>query len=238
MTRRSTSEATEGARVVPSLTQVREPLEPTRLVTLAESLTDGGAECGLLVVCEGRPPVSLAASGEWAALVEAIQVDEGTGPSLEAATARATLRIPDLSRETRWTTFARRAVGEYDAHGVLSIPVPVGGADRASLTFYSRERNGFADLGDAVIAVLAAVAGLSVEARLRQEQVADLQAALDSNRRIGAAVGLLMADGCRTSDQAFAHLVGTSQRLNRKLRDVAEELVRTRRLPGQDGAGR
>jgi hypothetical protein len=238
MAGRTTLEGVDAARVSPLLTHGPDPIDPVRLLGLAEDLTDGAAECGLVVVRDGRPARSLATSGEWAARVEAIQVAERAGPSVEAATSQATLRAPDLSRETRWAGFARRAVREYDAHGVLSIPVPLGGADRASLTFYSREPSGFDDLGDAVLAVLAPVAGLSVEARLRQEEVADLRAALESNRRIGMAMGLLIADGCLSADDAFAQLVGTSQRRNRKLRDVAEELVAAPRPPGRDGRRR
>jgi len=52
-----------------------------------------------------------------------------------------------------------------------------------------------------------------------------------SNREIGMGMGLLMARGLMTQDQAFAVLRRASQHLNRKLHEVAAELVETGQLP-------
>lgn len=53
----------------------------------------------------------------------------------------------------------------------------------------------------------------------------NLQAALDSNREIGAAMGILMATHRISQSQAFDLLRAASQCSNRKLRDVASEVV-------------
>lgn len=51
--------------------------------------------------------------------------------------------------------------------------------------------------------------------------------ALNSARRIGMAVGIVMAT-CKTGpDTAFDMLVVASQRTDRKLRDIAEDVVQT-----------
>lgn len=55
--------------------------------------------------------------------------------------------------------------------------------------------------------------------------MANLQAALDSNREIGAAMGILMATHRISQPQAFDLLRTASQCSNRKLRDVASEVV-------------
>ncbi|WP_205260013.1 ANTAR domain-containing protein [Nakamurella leprariae] len=74
---------------------------------------------------------------------------------------------------------------------------------------------------------------LSVQVIARQRAtIDDLGLALQSNRRIGAAIGILMARRDLTSDQAFGLLRTASQHGNRKLRDVADQVVATGRLPG------
>jgi len=60
-----------------------------------------------------------------------------------------------------------------------------------------------------------------------ENQVSNLEAALSSNRRIGAAIGVLMASRQVTSQQAFALLRKASNESNRNLRDVADRVVLT-----------
>jgi hypothetical protein len=60
-----------------------------------------------------------------------------------------------------------------------------------------------------------------------QEQVENLKIALLSSRRIGAAIGILMSQFKITDEQAFELLRDESQHRNRKLRDIAENVVLT-----------
>lgn len=60
-----------------------------------------------------------------------------------------------------------------------------------------------------------------------QSDVANLHVALASNRRIGQAMGILMADRQITEEQAFGLLRDASQHTNRKLRDIADEVIHT-----------
>jgi len=62
--------------------------------------------------------------------------------------------------------------------------------------------------------------------------VGQLRQALQSNRTIGTAIGVVMTRYELEPQQAFQVLVRTSQQHNRKLHDIAEELVRTGVLPG------
>jgi len=59
-----------------------------------------------------------------------------------------------------------------------------------------------------------------------EEEVANLQNALQSNRRIGAATGIVMALHKVTEDRAFQLLRMASNQSNRKLADVADDVVR------------
>jgi signal transduction histidine kinase/DNA-binding response OmpR family regulator len=60
-----------------------------------------------------------------------------------------------------------------------------------------------------------------------ENRSANLERALTSNRQIGAAVGILMAMHKLTSDRAFALLREASNKTNRRLRDVADQVVLT-----------
>jgi AmiR/NasT family two-component response regulator len=62
--------------------------------------------------------------------------------------------------------------------------------------------------------------------------VGQLRRALQSNRATGTAVGIVMARYDLDSERAFQVLVRASQQNNRKLTDIAEELMRTGVLPG------
>ncbi|WP_375503515.1 ANTAR domain-containing protein [uncultured Jatrophihabitans sp.] len=63
--------------------------------------------------------------------------------------------------------------------------------------------------------------------KVAEAELENLRSALVSARRIGAAVGVLMGTRNLTDDQAFAALSRASQNQNRKLRLVAEDVLRT-----------
>ncbi|MBL0749109.1 ANTAR domain-containing protein [Nocardioides baculatus] len=69
------------------------------------------------------------------------------------------------------------------------------------------------------------IAELHTDGVVRQEHVAELEAALASSRTIGAALGILMASRNIGQAEALTVLKETSQRTNTKLRDLAATLV-------------
>lgn len=71
------------------------------------------------------------------------------------------------------------------------------------------------------------VSQLREELAAARNKIANLELALTSNRRIGAATGILMYRHKITDDQAFELLRAASQISQRKLRDVAEEVLAT-----------
>jgi AmiR/NasT family two-component response regulator len=56
-------------------------------------------------------------------------------------------------------------------------------------------------------------------------KIAHLEIALKSSRRIGMALGILMAERKIREEQAFDLLRDASQHENRKLRDIAEDVI-------------
>lgn len=65
------------------------------------------------------------------------------------------------------------------------------------------------------------------------QRASHLERALDSNRSIGMALGILMVTRKITSEEAFEALKKVSQRSNRKLREIADEVIYTGALPEQ-----
>jgi AmiR/NasT family two-component response regulator len=65
-----------------------------------------------------------------------------------------------------------------------------------------------------------------------EQQVANLVVALERRTVIGQATGMLMERYGLTSDAAFATLLRVSQDNNRKVHDLAEELVAKGRVLG------
>ena len=69
------------------------------------------------------------------------------------------------------------------------------------------------------------IAHLEADGIIDRNTIANLETALGSARRIGAALGIIMATQNITEEQAFQVLRGASQSRNRKLRDVAEDVL-------------
>jgi hypothetical protein len=69
------------------------------------------------------------------------------------------------------------------------------------------------------------IADLQDQGVLSREHAEQLQEALKSSRTIGAAIGMIMASRGVGADEAFSILRTASQHANRKLRDLAHELV-------------
>lgn len=64
-----------------------------------------------------------------------------------------------------------------------------------------------------------------------REKIQNLEIALTTSRRIGIALGILMASRRLSETEAFDMLRRVSQSSHRKLRDIADDLVYTGELP-------
>ena len=137
--------------------------------------------------------------------------------------------MPDLRHEQRWPNFARRAF-EAGAGGMLSIQLYVEGGDLGALNLYSLEPAVFDDESEQVGLLFASHAAVAFAGARKQD---NFTSALAGRDLIGQAKGILMERYDLDGDEAFRVLVRvsqTSQTSHRKLRDVAAELVTSRRL--------
>lgn len=72
---------------------------------------------------------------------------------------------------------------------------------------------------------------LQAELKLDRDKIENLEIALTTARRIGTALGILMAARKITDEAAFALLVEASRHSHRKVRDLAREVIDTGMAP-------
>jgi putative methionine-R-sulfoxide reductase with GAF domain len=151
-------------------------------------------------------------------------------------------RRPEAHRRVGADPDERLALArELDATAYASFPLTAGPAVLGTLSLGSRTRAEFSRQ-DLTVFGLAADLVTVAAARERDAAVVDaalaardaaeqrsghLETALVTNRTIAMAIGIVMARTGRTEEQARAWLVDASQRRNRKMRSLAEEIVLT-----------
>jgi GAF domain-containing protein len=163
--------------------------------------------------------------------VDAIQYEVGQGPCLDAIDEHEVFQIDDLATDERWPPFSRRAADETGVRSMLSFRLFVEADTIGALNLYSRGVGAFDEQARSVGTILATHAALALRSAQDKERAEQLDQAVASNRVIGMAMGVLMARGRMTEQEAFSVLSRASQHLNRRLRDVASTVVETGLVP-------
>jgi ANTAR domain-containing protein/GAF domain-containing protein len=181
-------------------------------------------------ITRGRPGKfkTVAATSELPLHVDSLQYELGYGPCVDAIVEHTTYLTGDLASEERWPGFGPRAAEECGVMSMLSFRMFLEDDDLiAGLNFYSSKPNAFDEHAQTVGLLLATHGALAVSALQRGETAAHLARALASNREIGVAMGVLMAQHKISRAQAFDLLRITSQHTHRKLSDVATDVADT-----------
>jgi GAF domain-containing protein len=207
-----------------------------RIVSAAAGLVDGVDVASMTVLAQDGRFQTPVHTDVLAVRLDEVQYDTGHGPCLEAVRTGGigVARCDDLATEDPpWPSFARAAVG-LGVRSVLSVGLfPDSSPPRlGSLNLYARQPGALSDTDVEVVLLLAAHLATALAALLRAEvdrrQALTLREALDSRDVIGQAKGILMERHGMDADAAFDTLSRASQRLNIKLRDLAERLTKTR----------
>jgi len=181
-------------------------------------------------ITRGRPGAfkTVAETSDVPLKVDAIQYELGSGPCVDAIIDNTTYHCPDLAEERRWPEFGRRAVAEAGVRSMLSFRMFLEDDDLiAGLNFYATAVDAF-DENDVTTGLLLATHGaLALSALRRGDTASHLARALESNREIGVAMGVLMSQHKITREQAFNLLRITSQHTHRKLSAIAADVADT-----------
>nr|WP_255429850.1 GAF and ANTAR domain-containing protein [Streptomonospora sp. PA3] len=192
------------------------------VVRAAVRLVPDAEEAGLSLV-ERKGMRSAAATSEAARRTDELQYWCREGPSLQAVEEGCAVRADALRRESRWPEFTQRAILR-GVGSVLALPLVAGGESVGALILCSRGDAAFGADDERTGTLLAAHAAAAV-CCVRER--ANLRTALESRDVIGRATGILMERRRISPQAAFSLLTEASQHMNRKLRDVAEQLVWT-----------
>jgi GAF domain-containing protein len=216
----------------------REPLSDA-LQQIADSATVAlyADMAGLTLLYPDGAARTAVSTSEIAVAIDKAQYDADSGPCLEAFRTKSRIRVDDIPSDDRWPQFRDAAVH----HGItssLSLPLMVGGEGIGALNLYGSHRAQFLEEEDdgEVYASHAAVALANAQAYWDQATRADgLEVAMKSRAAIEQAKGIIMATSQCGPDEAFAVLRQQSQAENRKLREIAADLVRQQtRSPAPD----
>lgn len=170
-----------------------------------------------------------ASTDEAATRADRLQYDIGSGPCVDAVLDDSLYVTGDVAADSRWPVWGQRAAAEVGVRSVLALRLHLHREDNviAGLNIYGVEHDAFDDHAVGMGLVLATHASSVVGEMLASDRAENLMKALESNRDIGVAMGVLMQTHRFTREQAFDVLRVASQDSNRKLADIAAEVAET-----------
>ncbi|MCC5947821.1 MAG: GAF and ANTAR domain-containing protein [Nitriliruptoraceae bacterium] len=201
------------------------------LSTLAERVVELGfaSEVGILLADEAGDLQVLAASHERTHLLELFQVQREQGPCQDCFTSGTTVSVHDLEQEReRWPQFTPRAL-ETGFLAVHAVPLRLRGTVLGAMNLFHEQPGGLDEDAGRAIQALADVATIGL---LQQREVhrahmvqAQLQHALNSRIGIEQAKGVLAERAGISVDDAFDRMRRFARGRNRKMADVAGDVV-------------
>jgi GAF domain-containing protein len=195
------------------------------IVTAAPHVVDG-CDRASIGVLDNAQFTTAASSDDVMVFIDKLQNEVGEGPCLEASIERAWKLDNDITVASQWPKLASLVVEHTPVRGMLAVPLVDEGRRDGALNLFADRPDAFTDSSTETAALLAAFATIALSAAHHARRADQLQQGLTTNREIGAAVGILMATHGISNDDAFALLSNASQRLNRKLPDIAPGIVR------------
>ncbi len=198
-----------------------------RVVDVAHEAIDG-ADCTSITIALGGQTYTAVHTDTRTLRVDQGQYDAGDGPCLYAARTGETVLVDVDAGEQLWPDFAS-AAAEEGMHSFLAAALAAPDQPLGALNLYGRAAAAF-DVVDADILELLTTTvsrAISDFARFKSAvQVADaLRAALSNRAPIEQAKGIIMGQHGVDADRAFQILRTQSQNTNRRVRDIATEVI-------------
>ena len=207
------------------------------LTDRAASLVDAAAVGIVLADPHGKLEF-MAGSNENVKLLELFQLQNQEGPCLEAfQTAHPVINVDLGAAADRWPKFAPRATA-LGFHAVHAFPLRLRHQVIGAMNVFGATKGGdFEDTDVAVMQALADVASIALiqERAIHHGEVLteQLQAALNSRVIIEQAKGAVAQARGISVDEAFASIRGYARSNNRRLTDVAHNIVADPATGGQ-----
>src|SRR3954453_5594499 len=204
----------------------------TRVAALAVEAVPPARFAGITMMVDGRVTTQVF-TDPTSPEIDQAQYKSGHGPCLDAFRTGAVIVVDSLDNDDRWPEFAAAATAR-GVRSMLSLPMVSGERSVGALNFYAGAEGAFGETEAGIGRLFAAQATVVLVnaqaywgARIKSE---DLERALAGREVIDLAKGIIMNSMSCSPDQAFDTLVKQSQPENRKLREVAGDIVaRTQR---------
>jgi GAF domain-containing protein len=200
-----------------------------RIAELAVEST-GAAYAGVTMLVDGSVETGVF-TDPTSPEIDRAQYDTGEGPCLDAFRTGEIYRIASTVDDGPWPAF-RAACRQHGIASTASFPIEIDNVRHGALNLYATTVDAFTSdeihLGRSFAAqagVVMAYARSYWNAKTASEH---LEAALAHRAEIEQAKGIIIGATGATPDEAFEILVKQSQHENRKLRDVAIDLVNSK----------
>lgn len=181
----------------------------------------------------GRTVRPLVATGEMVRRLDELQFALDEGPSVDALHGEEPIvgmRVACPGDLDRWP----RVVEHASASGLSTVLAIRMAWEQKTLGVMTVGSDGEACLPRQTVVLATAFAAHAAATVGLARKAEQLELAMVTRQEIGQAVGILMERYGMSADSAFAYLRRLSQNANVKLRDLADQLRLTGRLPGDD----
>lgn len=204
-----------------------------KAVVIAQRVVSGAQEAAISLVHRGGRIDTPAATSEVVRRIDELQYRYDEGPCLDAIRVQGYARSSDVRTDERWPQWGPAAAEETGVRSMLSFRLFTHADKFGALNLYSRQSDAFDDDDHEHGLAIAAHMAIAIAAA---QEISQLKGAIDTRTVIGQATGILMERFDLDAGRAFVVLTRLSSHSNRKLREIAHELVETRQIP--DGATR
>ncbi|GAA1844263.1 GAF and ANTAR domain-containing protein [Microlunatus capsulatus] len=204
-----------------------------RIADLAATVLPELADVSVTLIERGEPR-TVVFTGPLAPYLDERQYGRKFGPCLDAALTGSTITVHTADRDGDYPEFAAVAAGRGVTR-VLAVGLPIPQTTIGALNLYSTASEAFTPESVQLAETFAGYAAVAVfNAVMYDAAVAEsrnLHEALKTRAVIEQAKGILMGLRHCSAEQAFSLLTQASQHQNRKLHEIATEVVEHARAP-------
>lgn len=199
-----------------------------KVAALACDVVVPPADCGI-TLRRGREVSTVATSGDGlAARADELQYARGHGPCMQTMNTGEVVIVPDMASETRWGDYPA-AVREIGLFSSLSLPLRVRGRSTGALNLYSKAPHAYTpseiSRGELFASGTASALAFVLRRAEHETLTEQMRDALVTRAAIDQAMGIIMGQQRCSATSAFALLRTSSQNSNRKMYDVAADLI-------------
>ena len=198
--------------------------------TATRSLAASGV--GVSVLSDVGAQVTAAASGPRFERIEELQFTVGQGPCIDAFSSRQPVLSPDLEQDSRlrWPGYGPAARAE-GVRAVFAFPMQVGAVRLGAVDVYRDEVGGLAReamLRALIFTDIALRTLLDAQLHDGQDTGATLDETLDGRFEVYQAQGMVMIQLAVDASEAMARLRAYAYANDRRLSDIAKDIVARR----------